>query len=191
MALEGSASTSTDSLKRFRESDLIIDDKPPVKKLYGTAEDEIYNLGHSKILKVCRFNNQKRVDLRIWEEGKPTKKGVSLTVTEVKELINHLDEVMSEFSALRESGEGQNKIFPIGRSVYFSFDAAFGCVSIRRHFTPPNTTTILPTRFGVSLGFEKFCRLSEILRQINLCEHSDVISLVSCGSCLPQAWSEN
>jgi len=180
------------SPKRTYEDSLIIVEESPAKKVAsGINSEEAYDLGHSKIVKVCCWRGQKRVDIRCYDEyNKPTTKGVSLTKTQLREIIDHLDEFLLDFSTLHKTGKARNKCISVGGGIYFTFSADYSCVSLRRYYTPKGSQTLTATKKGISFGYNKFCRLIEILRKLHEHLHSDIVSLMSCGECLPRAWSD-
>ena len=57
------------------------------------SKNVTFSLGNYRYVNVCEWKGEKRVDLREWENDKPTKKGISLTLMRWKNLVDALDNV--------------------------------------------------------------------------------------------------
>ena len=81
-------------------------------------------------MEVSQWRDELRIDLRKWRDGKPTKKGISLTLMRWKNCINQL-EYMDRALDNKTSYE-----YHIGGNVYCTIAENGVCVDIRQYWKP-------------------------------------------------------
>ena len=50
-----------------------------------------FSLGNDRFIEVTEWKSELRVDLREWKDDKPTKKGISLTLMQLKNWVDYLE----------------------------------------------------------------------------------------------------
>ena len=59
----------------------------------------ILSIGNDRYVQVCEWKGDLRVDLREWQDNKPTKKGISLSLSRWKNLVEsimYIDQAVQE-----------------------------------------------------------------------------------------------
>ena len=132
-----------------------------------------------------------RVDLREWQDGKPTKKGISVTLSRWKNLVDrmvYLDEALAERKPYTSH---------LGGNVYFTVTLGGTCVDIRQYWTPEKD--VVPTRKGLCLRPLEYQRLKELLPLIGQAlpeldavvpcylqsDHMNQLGALQCPECNP------
>ena len=161
--------------------------------VYRNAMDNITNfaLGNNRYVKVCEWKDEKRVDLREWENDKPTKKGISLTLMRWKQLVVHSDNVDE---ALKNNDA---YTFHLGGNVYITTKKDNPCVDIRQYWKPEEV--IVPTKKGLCLRPSEYQRLKEVIPSIGEAipelssvvpcvfrsDHANQLGFLQCAECNP------
>ena len=99
-----------------------------------------YDIGNGRVAEVCEWKGEMRVDLREWQDGKPMKKGIRLTLMRWK---NWVDSVECLDGALADKREYETHL---GGNVYCSVSEGSQCVDIRQYWKPKEK--VVPTKRG-------------------------------------------
>ena len=117
-----------------------------------------YDLGNGRYLQVCRWKGEQRVDLREWLNGKPTKKGISLTLMRWKNFVDYVE-------YLDEALENKKMYSShLGGNVYCAVAESSKCVDIRQYWKPEEE--VVPTKKGLCLRPSEYNRLKEVIPEI-------------------------
>ena len=150
-----------------------------------------FALGNNRHVKVCEWKGEKRVDLREWENDKPSKKGISLTLMRWKCLVDGIDNVNE---ALKNNTFYQ---YHLGGNVYCTVRENNPCVDIRQYWKPENE--VVPCKKGLCLRPEEYRRLQEVISDISASipeldtvvpcafqsDHANQLGLLTCPECNP------
>lgn len=154
-----------------------------------------FELGNGRYVQVCEWKGELRIDLREWKDGKPTKKGISLTLMRWKnwvDYIEYLDEALRKKEAYSSH---------LGDNVYCTISENAVCVDIRQYWKPEEA--LVPTKKGLCLRPTEYIRLKELLPQIDeslpeldcvipcylQSDHMNQIGALQCPECNPNDWS--
>jgi hypothetical protein len=151
-------------------------------------------LENGRYAKVQTWQNEPRLDLREWENGeKPTKKGISLKLHQIKSLSDKLQFIDE---ALKQNEETK---MHLGFNVYVSVRKDNPCVDLRQYWKPPNHDDTVPTKKGLCLRPAEYDHLKsnweDILKNLPeletfvLCydrdDHLNQLGMLRCNACNP------
>ena len=128
---------------------------------------------------------KKRVDIRTYENDRPTIKGVSLTIENMMALKKHLTELHRDLQELVCKATPVNKRIDIGNSLFVTINSEFRCINIRRWFKPQNMDQLLPSKKGIALNLSQFSALKNILNALPCLHGDDIYSVFNCNKCSP------
>ena len=148
-------------------------------------------LGNDRYVQVNEWKGELRVDIREWQDDKPTKKGISLTLMRWKNLIDQLEYVDK---ALQDK---HSYWCHLGGNVYNNIGEGNVCVDIRQFWKPENE--IVPTKKGLCLRPQEYVQLKELVPEIGKClpeldavipcylqsDHMNMLGAVQCRECNP------
>lgn len=125
-------------------------------------------LENGRYAKVQTWQKEPRLDLREWEisevtgkhDMKPTKKGISLKLHQIKSLSDKMDFIDE---SLDKHEEGT---WHLGHNVYVSLQENNPCVDIRHYWRPPNQNEIVPTKKGLCLRPTEYGNLKKFWKDI-------------------------
>ena len=152
-------------------------------------------LGNDRFMQVNEWKGELRVDVREWQDDKPTKKGISLTLMRWKNLVDQLDYACN---ALQDK---QSYWCHLGGNVYCNIAEKSVCVDIRQYWKPENE--VVPTKKGLCLRPKEFDRLKEQVAEIGKVlpeldsvvpcflqsDHMNQLGALQCPECNPnQNW---
>ena len=147
-------------------------------------------LGRERCVEVCEWKGELRVDLREWQDGKPTKKGISLPLMRWKNWVDYIEYVDE---ALREKKTYKSHL---GGNVYCSITES-GCVDIRQYWRPESE--VVPTKKGLCLRPSEYETLKgsiptigQVLPELNSVvpcytqtDHLNQLGFLKCMECNP------
>lgn len=165
-----------------------------LRSLYQSSYDismENIALGNRRYVKVGEWKGEKRVDLREWENNKPTMKGISLTLNPWKNFVDILDYVDE---ALQNGTVYQNYL---GGNVYCTVKEGNPCMDIRQFWKPAEE--VVPTKKGLCLRPGEYQRLKEVIPGIGVSilelssivhcafqsDHANQLGYLRCSECNP------
>ena len=125
-------------------------------------------LSSRKKLMVTRWDDEIRVDIRLWEEDgtRATKKGVSLPLTRWKILTNNIN-VLSEALDKEERAELTSAVsLHLGGGQYAGVMPHYSVVDLRQYFMTEDGE-VKPTRKGVTLNRNEWENLIASLSEIS------------------------
>lgn len=146
-------------------------------------------LGNGRFAKVTMWQNEPRLDLRQWEIGqtnnKPTKKGISLKLHQVKTLNNGMESIQESLK------KNEDLKWHLGMNVYAS-------VKKKR----PQLDESVPTKKGLCFRPQEFDiflkHWEEIIKampELEKCvacydqaDHFNQLGMLSCQACNPDGW---
>ena len=148
-------------------------------------------MGNEQYVEVTEWKGELRVDLRQWQDGKPTKKGISVTLMRWKnwvECISYLDEALQNKKAYS---------CHLGGNVYCDLGDDSVCVDIRQHWMPEEK--VVPTKKGLCLRPLEYQRLKELVPLIGQAlpeldavvpcymqsDHMNQVGALQCPECNP------
>ena len=116
------------------------------------------NLGNDRYVEVTEWKGETRIDLREWVDGKPTRKGISLTMMRWKKWTDSTEEV--------DQAQTDKRAYQshIGGNVYCTVTEGSGCVDIRQYWKPEED--LIPTKKWLCLRPLEYTRLKECLFDI-------------------------
>ena len=112
-------------------------------------------LGNNRFVEVKEWKGELRVDLREWNDDKPTKKGISLTLMRWKNLVDALEFVDQGLQTKRAYTAH------LGGNVNLTMGEGSVCVDIRQFWKPEEDS--VPTKKGICLRPGEYQRLKEII----------------------------
>ena len=138
------------------------------------------------------WRGEPRVDIRHFENGYATKKGVSLNLQQRYHLMN----------AKNEIDEAKKKGFKehIGGNVFVEMSPE-GYLDVRQYFLPEGKSEVVPTRKGVWMGtrqwqqlrslegkvIEHFPELKDYIPCVMRTDHMNQLRFLACEECNPNA----
>ena len=150
---------------------------------------------------VSVWKGEPRVDIRTFEKGYATKRGVSLSLQRWYHLINLKDEIDGALMKAKNSEAlvfkrhlGRNVFLELVQTRYNSYK-----VDIRQYFLPEGNADIIPTLRGVRLSVEQWQQLRSLedkviehfpeLKDFIPCsqreDHYNQLGFLSCQECTP------
>ena len=149
------------------------------------------NLGNGRMVEVIEWKGERRVDLREWRDGTPTKKGISLTLMRWKnwtDYLEYVDQTLAEKKAYQSH---------LGGNVYCTVNEGSTCVDIRQYWKPEET--LVPTKKGLCLRPLEYQRLKDLLPDIGQTlpeldtvvpcylqsDHMNQLGMLQCSECNP------
>ena len=149
------------------------------------------NLGNDRYVEVTEWKGETRIDLREWVDGKPTRKGISLTMMRWKKWTDSTEEV--------DQAQTDKRAYQshIGGNVYCTVTEGSGCVDIRQYWKPEED--LIPTKKGLCLRSFEYTRLKECLFDIGQAlphlsavvpchlqsDHMNQLGMLQCPECNP------
>ncbi len=141
-------------------------------------------------MKVCEWKGELRVDIREWNEGKPTKKGISLTLSRWKILVENFDEIDESKKEGRQFGQH------LGGNVYCELKPN-GHVDIRKYWKPADES--VPTKKGIYLRPDEYAELKKVAGDVGSVtpelsgvvpcflssDHANQLGMLTCPECNP------
>ena len=149
------------------------------------------NLGNGRVVEVTEWKGERRVDLREWQDGKPTKKGISLTLMRWKNWVDYIEYLDQALAAKQEYGSH------LGGNVYCTVTKGSGCVNIRQYWKPEEE--VVPTKKGLCLRSIEYNKLKELIPEIGKIlpdlnavvpcylqsDHANQLGALRCPECNP------
>ena len=150
-----------------------------------------FTLGNERYVRIGDWKGEKRVDLREWDNNKPTKKGISLTLMRWKSLLDNIEYVDEALKSRK------TYVHHLGGNVYCTVKEDNPCVDIRQHWKPAEE--VVPCKKGLCLRPGEYRRLKEILADIGAAipeldsivpclfqsDHANQLGFLSCAECNP------
>lgn len=100
------------------------------------------------------WQNEPRLDLRQWEIGqtnnKPTKKGISLKLHQIKTLNNGMESIQESLK------KNEDLKWHLGMNVYASVQKDNPCVDICQYWKRPQLDESVPTKKGLCFRPQEF-----------------------------------
>lgn len=148
-----------------------------------------YHLGNERYVAVTEWRGERRVDLREWQDDKPTKKGISLTLMRWKNLVDSIEYIDK---ALADKTECSSHL---GGNVFCT--AKGTCIDIRQYWKPEDS--VVPTKKGLCLRPLEYQRLKDLLPDIATSlpelnavvpcylqsDHLNQLGMLQCAECNP------
>jgi hypothetical protein len=146
-------------------------------------------LGNNRYVKVCDWNGELRVDIREWNEGKPTKKGISLPLSRWKNLVNIFDQIDEAKKGGIQFGQH------LGGNVYCHLKS--GYVDVRKYWKPAGES--VPTKKGIFLRPDEYSELKVVAAEVGTVlpeldgvvpciqqdDHMNQLGYLRCTECNP------
>lgn len=157
-------------------------------------------LENGRFAKVTMWQNEPRLDLRQWEIGqtnnKPTKKGISLKLHQVKTLNNGMESIQESLK------KNEDLKWHLGMNVYASVQKDNPCVDIRQYWKRPQLDESVPTKKGLCFRpqefdiflkhWEEIIKAMPELEKFVACydpsDHFNQLGMLSCQACNPDGW---
>lgn len=178
--------------RTMRRTDPTSEEPVPVKKTLFSKESksEIFeHLGRFYWFTTSQYGGESYYHIRIYEQkdGKniPTKRGIYLLPTQVKQLIDCAGTIeQSADSTFQQNPETTEYSSHLGFGTYLTVKKFNGCkwFDIRRFFKPDGCTDPVHTRIGAMLRPEEFARIVQLIPRI--LEHSPAIKDIQLCDCL-------
>jgi hypothetical protein len=115
------------------------------------------DLGNKRFVRACEWKCEIRIDIREYQNGFPTKKGISLPMGRWKiwaESTENIDEALSKGSAY---------CLHLGGNIYCKVAENNVCVDIRQYWSPPDQDGIVPTKKAICLRPAEYIKLKEVM----------------------------
>lgn len=122
-------------------------------------------LGGEKFLTSGVFQGNKRIHIRQFSNGIPTKKGLAMPAERVAALLYHMDTIEEQVQKLSNGDEIDFKLH-IADGMYVNVASEYNTVSLRVFFRPAYQSFILPSKSGISLSVTEWSMLKEGLKQL-------------------------
>jgi hypothetical protein len=123
-----------------------------------------FDLGADLRVEVARFRGKTRIDIRQWQDGLRTKRGISLTYSQWCQLGGYTSTLESEMSKLH-AGTPCDSLTDLGDSVFVSIQAPYRVYHIRRWYRDEKNE-LKPGRQGITLREPEWRHLRDIKGQI-------------------------
>ncbi|OWF53868.1 hypothetical protein KP79_PYT24052 [Mizuhopecten yessoensis] len=183
--------SSRESVYENKMERTVVQTKPKTSEALMEIE-----LGNCRYVRVTPWKDSLRIDIREWENGKPTKIGVSLTLSRWLTFCDAIEELEK---ALR-SGKIDVRCH-LGGNVFATVSNGYRCVNIRQFFKP-ESQELTATRKGIALRLCEWNTLVEYLPSINFAipnidtilpchmqpDHSSVQGALMCSECNPNGF---
>ncbi|KAK3085487.1 hypothetical protein FSP39_004116 [Pinctada imbricata] len=156
------------------------------------------HLTNNRFVKVVEWKGDPRLDLREWHrEGKilkATKKGISLNLTQIKALIDILEDGIED-----NRRKNQEFSWHLGANVFVSVRKDNPCIDVRLNWRPPQGKEVVPTKVGLCLRPDEYECLKDNITDIKghlpelitvvPCymrdDHQNQIGMLKCRNCNP------
>ena len=159
----------------------------------------------SVFLSVSKFNGHHYIHIRTWEDGKPTKNGISLTEQMWWEIQRYISELDSYILQVQQGNQDVDYKCHLGKNWYICVQSNYTFVNIRRYWTPPGTVYIHPTKQGQILSFDMYNKMKDLFNDINACipnfdqfqpcymqlDHANVLGALACSVCNPTGYKDH
>ena len=146
-------------------------------------------------MKVSEWRGEQRVDLREWEDDKPTKKGISLTLMRWKNLVDRIEDVDKALQ------NGSDYRLHLGGNVFCSVWEANPCVDIRQYWQPEDK--VVPCKKGLCLRPDEYRRLKLMIPDVGSLvpelssvvpcmfqgDHANQLGYLRCPECNPNDYT--
>jgi len=121
-----------------------------------------------KKLQVGSFKEERRIDIRVWDQFGPTTRGVSLTPQRWINLIERIPIINTAIKDVRCGlvPAGEVIKISIGGLHYVQVKAPYPNVDLRLYYEPKDGSTPKPSRKGVNLKLNEWKRLIELIKPL-------------------------
>jgi hypothetical protein len=124
----------------------------------------LFDLGRGLHVEACLYQGTQRIDVRVWDdEGKRTKRGISLTIEQWVALLEDADKLDADLDRVK-SGEGLHSSYCLGESVFVSITSPYRVLHIRRWYT--DNGELKPGRQGITLRIPEWRHLVDLQEQL-------------------------
>ena len=124
----------------------------------------LFHIGHGLHIEACHFQEEPRVDIRMWEHQKRTRKGISLTRDNWTFLLTLVDAVDTAFKQIANNEPDVHMSYHLGDNVYLTLDSPFKVLHIRKWFDADGS--MRPTLKGVTLRQHEWLHILNLREQI-------------------------
>ena len=152
------------------------------------------SLGNGRYVQVTEWKGEMRVDIREWDNDLPTKKGVSLSLMQYKNLLAGIETFIDP--AMKEN---KNEMFNLGANVFMKVRKNNPCVDIRQFWKPPQHSEAVPTKKGICLRPSEYAALKTFIPEIEKLlpelenvipcymqdDHMNQLGMLRCKYCNP------
>ena len=147
------------------------------------------SLGSDQFVEDSQWRDELWIDLKKWRDGKPTKKGIRLTLMRWKNCrLEYKDRALDNKTSYE---------YHIDGNVYCTITENGVCVDIRPYWKPEDQ--VVPTTKGIYLRPSKYVRLKELLPEIGNAlpelngvipcllqsDHMNPLGALQCSECNP------
>lgn len=121
----------------------------------------LFDLGHDLHIEACCFRGEPRIDIRMWESDKRTKKGISLTPTQW-DSFHDLTERLEADLKMMKAGLDVHKFYSLGLgdAIFVSMDSPYRVIHIRRWYQQDGEWK--PGRKGITLREREWRQLLDL-----------------------------
>jgi len=158
-----------------------------------------FYLGQDACVEVTEWRGETRVDIRQYQGGYRTKKGVSLTPSRFRLLVQSLRRITDTLEEIIGGGASEYE-YHLGGNVWVYAKAPYQAVQIRKKFLRQGV--LMHSPYGISLKspqWQKLCEATTIIDAnfpdiattvpcIQQEDHRDQISLLWCLECCPNSY---
>jgi hypothetical protein len=126
----------------------------------------VFSVSENKKMKLTRSKDGTHgIDLRIYENDRPTAKGVTLNILQFQNLIDLLPVLESGLDDLTRGSE-VNVSENLSGDVFVTVESPFFCVNVRQYFIPNGGYALVPTRRGITFNAREFLDFKTQLKSI-------------------------
>ena len=177
----------------------------------SSVKECFIEIGAKRHIKNTVFRNEKRIDIREYDDAFPTKKGVSMTLQSWADLVGLADTIEQKVTELARGLRVQEK-YHIGHNIFVSMNSDFNnCVDIRHWWLPESSDEergeVKATKRGLALSIPQWHKLRDCmkvlpdylpeLKDMKTCalsdSHQNQLGYLKCNHCNPNGerlWTE-
>jgi len=161
-------------------------------RMFGVSD---WELGRGRFLRLETWKGERRIVIREWNEGVPTKRGVVFPLMRYVVLRRLMDTVQKDLNDVMKK-KLVNAAYHIGRDIYATVQSPYQCVSLRRWYLdndvlkPGKGTTLNATEWQElrRVDWESLDAAEPDLKTTKECQHQE--DGYQCHECCPHGLEE-
>lgn len=127
--------------------------------------ETLFKLGSGLRLEATRFNREPRVDVRVWDDERRTKKGISLQGEQWLNLLSLVDDVEKDITQMGD-GQNVNRSYHLGSNTFLDIRSPYKVMHIRRLYM--HDGILKPGRQGIVLRVVEWRHLVHMQYHVRL-----------------------
>ena len=129
----------------------------------GYSLCNLFDLGNGLQVEACYFRGEPRIDIRVWDSGKRTKKGISLTLSQWVDLLTVGAKLDADLERVK-AGEDVHSSYHLDQGVFATIDSPYRVFHIRRWYQQSDEWK--PGRQGITVREREWRHLLDLEKHI-------------------------